>query len=84
MSRPAFGDWCYEAALPAIPLHGLRHTHASLALSLGINPRLVSERLGHSTVAFTLDVYAHVLPRDDKLAAEQVAELLGGVVPDDS
>ena len=72
----------YEAALPAIPLHGLRHTHASLALALGINPRLVSERLGHSTVAFTLDVYAHVLPRDDKLAAEQVAELLGSIPPD--
>jgi integrase len=65
------------ARVSAIPLHGLRHTHASLALSLGINPRLVSERLGHSTVAFTLDVYAHVLPRDDKLAAEQVAEMLG-------
>jgi integrase len=66
-----------EAALPTIPLHGLRHTHASLALALGINPRLVSERLGHSTVAFTLDVYAHVLPKADKEAAERVAELLG-------
>ncbi len=66
-----------EAALPAIPLHGLRHTHASLALALGINPRLVSERPGHSTVAFTLDVYAHVLPKADKEAAERVAELLG-------
>jgi integrase len=46
---------------------------------LGINPRLVSERLGHSTVAFTLDVYAHVLPKADKEAAERVAELLGAV-----
>jgi integrase len=70
-----------QAALPAIPLHGLHHTHASLALALGINPRLVSERLGHATVAFTLDVYAHVLPKADREAAERVAQLLGAAAP---
>jgi integrase len=43
------------AALPRIPLHGLRHTYATLALSSGTNPRIVSGRLGHSTVALTLD-----------------------------
>ncbi|MFL5889657.1 MAG: tyrosine-type recombinase/integrase [Solirubrobacteraceae bacterium] len=36
-------------------LHGLRHTWASLALQAGINPKVVSERLGHTTVSFTLD-----------------------------
>jgi hypothetical protein len=58
------------AALKRIPLHGLRHTYARLALSKGVNPAIVSRRLGHSTVAFTLDVYSHVLPQVDAEAAE--------------
>jgi integrase len=45
-----------------ITLHGLRHTWASLALQAGINPKVVSERLGHTTVSFTLDTYSHVMP----------------------
>jgi len=61
------------AALPPIPLHGLRHTYASLALAKGVNPAIVSRRLGHSTVAFTLDVYSHVLPQVDAEAAELIA-----------
>jgi integrase len=62
--------------LPEIPLHGLRHTYATLALASGINPRIVSGRLGHSTVALTLDVYSHVLPQQDRQAAEAIAALL--------
>jgi integrase len=50
----AFQQLRRRAGLPQIPLHGLRHTYASVALSSGINPRIVSGRLGHSTVAFTL------------------------------
>lgn len=46
--------------LPVIRFHDLRHTHATLLLSLGISPKIISERLGHSTVAFTLDTYSHV------------------------
>ena len=61
------------AALPAIPLHGLRHTYASIALAKGVNPAIVSRRLGHSTVAFTLDVYSHVLPQVDAEVAELIA-----------
>jgi integrase len=64
------------AGLPHIPLHGLRHTYASVALSSGINPRIVSGRLGHSTVAFTLDVYSHVLPQADEEAALRIAALV--------
>jgi integrase len=64
------------ADLPHIPLHGLRHTYATLALSSGINPRIVSGRLGHSTVAFTLDVYSHVLPQADEEAASRIAALV--------
>jgi Phage integrase family len=61
------------AALPQIPLHGLRHTYASLALAKGVNAAIVSRRLGHSTVAFTLDIYSHVLPQVDPEAAEFIA-----------
>ena len=43
-------------------LHDLRHTHATLALQAGVHPKIVSERLGHSTIAFTLDVYSHAIP----------------------
>jgi integrase len=61
------------AALPHIPLHGLRHTCASIALAKGVNPAIVSRRLGHATVAFTLDIYSHVLPQVDAEAAELIA-----------
>jgi integrase len=49
-----------------ITLHGLRHTWASLALQAGINPKVVSERLGHTTVSFTLDTYSHVMPETQR------------------
>ena len=42
--------------------HDLRHTHATILLQQGINPKVVSERLGHTSVSFTMDVYQHVLP----------------------
>jgi integrase len=64
------------AALPRIPLHGLRHTCATMALSSPVNPRIVSGRLGHSTVALTLDIYSHVLPQADQDAADRIAALI--------
>jgi integrase len=45
----------------AVTFHGLRHSHASLGLSTGTHPKVMSERLGHSTVGITLDVYSHVV-----------------------
>jgi integrase len=42
--------------------HDLRHTHASLLLVRGVHPKVVSERLGHASIAITLDTYSHVLP----------------------
>jgi integrase len=71
-----FRDLSKAALLPPIPLHGLRHSYATLALASGVNPRIVSGRLGHSTVALTLDVYSHVLPQADRQAAEAIADLL--------
>ena len=72
----AFERHLRGAALPRIPLHGLRHTYATLALSSGVNPKIVSARLGHSTVALTLDIYSHVLPQADQEAADRIAALV--------
>ncbi len=48
--------------LPRIRFHELRHTCATLLLKQGVNPKIVSELLGHSSVSLTLDLYSHVLP----------------------
>jgi integrase len=64
------------SGLPRIRLHDLRHTHATLALEASISPRLVADRLGHSTVAFTLDVYSHCIPDVARDAAEKIAALV--------
>jgi integrase len=50
-------------------LHGLRHTSATIALSAGVSIVTVSERLGHSMVSITLDIYSHRLPKDGAAAA---------------
>jgi integrase len=63
--------------LPTIRLHDLRHTHATLLLQAGVPVKVVSERLGHATIATTLDTYAHVLPAMDRDAAERFADLHG-------
>ncbi|MFC0188196.1 tyrosine-type recombinase/integrase [Fictibacillus aquaticus] len=53
---------CKELELSPIRFHDLRHTHATMLLSLGVNPKIVSERLGHTSIVITLDTYSHVLP----------------------
>ncbi len=65
-----------NSGLPRIRLHDLRHTHASLALAAGVYPKVVSERLGDATVAFTLDVYSHAVPALQQEAADRVAALI--------
>jgi integrase len=67
-----------KVGLPRIRLHDLRHTHATLALQIGIHPKIVSERLGHSTVAFTLDIYSHATPHMQADAAIRLGELMAG------
>lgn len=64
------------AGLRRIRLHDLRHTHATLALQAGVHPKVVCERLGHSSITVTLDIYSHVLPTMQRDAAEQVAALI--------
>ena len=65
-----------EAMLPDLRLHDLRHTHATLALQAGIHPKVVSERLGHATVAITLDTYSHAIPAMQEEAAAKIAGLV--------
>jgi integrase/predicted RNA-binding Zn-ribbon protein involved in translation (DUF1610 family) len=67
-----------RAKLPEIRLHDLRHTHATLALRAGIHPKVVSERLGHATVAITLDTYSHAIPALQEEAASRIAGLVFG------
>ncbi len=67
--------------LPRIRLHDLRHTHATLGLAAGVAPKVMSDRLGHATVAFTQDVYMHAIPAMASEAAEQVASLIFGTTP---
>jgi integrase len=66
-----------QSGLPRMRLHDLRHGHATLALAAGIHPKVVQERLGHSSVAFTLSRYAHVVPAMQEDAAATVARLVG-------
>ena len=61
---------------PPLTLHGLRHAHATLALTAGINPKTLAERLGHASVVITLDTYSHVLPGLQEEAAQAVEDLL--------
>lgn len=67
---------CRRAGLPRLRLHDLRHTIASLRLAWRHSPRAVQEFLGHSSVAFTLAVYAHVLPGDGQQAAMDIQKRL--------
>ena len=74
----AFGQRVRSAGVPRIRLHDLRHTHATLLLQAGVSPKVVSERLGHATVAFTMQVYAHVIPGMQAGAAAAFGELVFG------
>lgn len=66
------------AELPVIRFHDLRHTHATLALRAGVPVKIISERLGHADVAFTMNTYAHAMPGMQAEAAALVAALVDG------
>jgi integrase len=63
-----------RAGLKAIRLHDARHTHASIMLKQGIHPKIVQERLGHSSIQITLDTYSHVAPGLQEAAAARFDE----------
>jgi integrase len=80
-----FEQHARRAGLPKIRLHDLRYSHASAALAAGVPAKVISERLGHATIAVTMDIYSHVLPGLDREAADTVARLiLGGGVSEAS
>ena len=62
--------------MPQLTFHGLRHAFATLGLLAGINPKVVSEALGHSSVTITLDTYSHVLPNMQGELAAAIANIL--------
>ncbi|MGD0984480.1 MAG: tyrosine-type recombinase/integrase [Acidimicrobiales bacterium] len=66
------------ASLPPIHLHCLRHGHATAALEAGVPMKVVSERLGHSSISITADIYSHVTAAVDQAAAAQVAAAIDG------
>lgn len=66
-----------RTGLPRIRLHDLRHTAATLLLSRGMHPKIVSEMLGHTTVGITLDLYSHVTATMQRQAAAAMDDLLG-------
>jgi hypothetical protein len=61
-----------NAAVPKVRFHDLRHTHATHLLAENIHPKIVSEPLGHATIAIMLDTYSHVLPEMQEDAARRV------------
>ena len=65
-----------EPPLPVIPLHGLRHTSATLLISQNVDVRTVSGRLGHAQTSTTMNIYAHSLKKSDEMAAEKLESLL--------
>jgi len=61
-----------QIGLPPIRFHDLRHTHATALMRAGVPPKVVSERLGHSSVGITLNTYSHVMPGMQEDAAQKV------------
>lgn len=61
---------------PTLRLYDLRHTHATFLLIAGVHPKIVSERLGHSSISMTLDTYSHVLPTMQKESAAKLDAML--------
>jgi integrase len=66
--------------LPRIRFHDLRHSHATHLLSAGVHPKIAQERLGHSSIGITLDLYSHVLPGMQEDAASKVDAAIRGEI----
>jgi len=76
-------DWGRQLAdtsLPRIRFHDLRHAHATHLLGSGVHPKVASERLGHSKIGITLDLYSHVMPGMQEDAAQRVDEALQAAI----
>jgi integrase len=76
----AYAALARRAGLNEVSIHTLRHTHITELLRAGVHPKVVSERAGHTTVAFTLQRYGHALPDMQADAARAAERLVGGLV----
>jgi integrase len=74
-----WGELAERIGMPEITFHALRHTHASQLIAAGIDVVTVSKRLGHSSPAITLKVYAHLFATDDSKAADAINSALGSI-----
>ncbi len=72
----AWGILAAKAGVTPIRLHDARHSHASLLLRAGVHPKIVQERLGHSSIQITLDIYSHVAPGLQEAAARSFDTLV--------
>lgn len=70
-----------RAGVPALRFHDLRHGHATHLLRHSVHPKIVSERLGHSTIGITLDTYSHMLPGTQREAAHLLDTALRAAIP---
>ncbi|PLS04004.1 site-specific integrase [Neobacillus cucumis] len=65
-----------KIGLPLLRFHDLRHTHATMLIEQDINPKIIQERLGHSRIGVTLDIYSHVLPSMQQHVADKLDEMV--------
>ncbi|WP_127580975.1 site-specific integrase [Paenibacillus koleovorans] len=65
-------------AVPKVRFHDLRHTHATILLKRGVHPKIVQERLGHSSINVTLDTYSHVLPNLQEAVLKNIGDSILG------
>jgi len=77
--RRSFKPLLTKAECPEIRFHDLRHTYATLALANGVPIRVVSDTMGHSRSSVTIDTYAHVLPSQERLAADKMDAVFGRI-----
>src|SRR5437879_13921902 len=73
--RKRFDRLLKDASLPDVRFHDLRHSAATILLSMGVHPKVVQEILGHSTIAMTMDTYSHLLPSMQKDVAGKMNEV---------
>ena len=75
--REQFIDLLDDAGLPHMRFHDLRHSAATILLSMGVHPKVVQELLGHSNITMTLNTYSHVLPSMQKDAMDKLDQWFG-------
>ncbi len=72
----AYRRFIEKSGLPKVGFHTLRHSHASQLLKMGVHPKVAQERLGHSSIAITMDLYSHLLKGVQKEAANKIDQAL--------